>query len=112
MNKITSEHLARRALVYVRQSTPGQVKKNLESQRLQYALSDRARALGWQEVEVIDEDLGTSARGTRRQGFEQLLRAVCAGEVGAIFSIEASRLAAMAASGTRCLTSAACWACC
>jgi excisionase family DNA binding protein len=93
MNKITSEHLARRAFVYVRQSTPGQVKKNLESQRLQYALSDRARALGWQEVEVIDEDLGTSARGTRRQGFEQLLRAVCAGEVGAIFSIEASRLA-------------------
>ena len=93
MNKITTDHLARRAFVYVRQSSPRQVKHNLESQRLQYALADRARALGWQEVEVIDEDLGSSATGTRRSGFEQLLRAVCAGEVGAVFSIEASRLA-------------------
>ncbi|HEY6845849.1 MAG TPA: recombinase family protein [Terracidiphilus sp.] len=93
MNKITTDHLARRAFVYVRQSSPRQVKHNLESQRLQYALADRARALGWQEVEVIDEDLGSSATGTRRSGFEQLLRAVCAGEVGAVFSVEASRLA-------------------
>jgi DNA invertase Pin-like site-specific DNA recombinase len=93
MNKITTDHLARRAFVYVRQSSPRQVKHNLESQRLQYALADRARALGWQEVEVIDEDLGSSATGTRRSGFEQLLRAVCADEVGAVFSIEASRLA-------------------
>jgi len=93
MNKITTDHLARRAFVYVRESSPRQVKHNLESQPLLYALADRARALGWQEVEVIDEDLGSSATGTRRSGFEQLLRAVCAGEVGAVFSIEASRLA-------------------
>ena len=49
MNKITADHLARRACVYVRQSTPGQVQHNLESQRRQYALVDRARSLGWQD---------------------------------------------------------------
>jgi len=48
MNRITADHLARRACVYIRQSTPGQVQHNLESQRLRYALVDRARALGWQ----------------------------------------------------------------
>jgi hypothetical protein len=51
MNKITAAHLARRACVYIRQSMPGQVQHNLESQRRQYNLVDRARALGWQEVE-------------------------------------------------------------
>lgn len=60
MSKITAEHLARRACVYLRQSTPGQVKNNRESQRLQYALVERARELGWPEAEVIDEDLGVS----------------------------------------------------
>ena len=54
MSKITPEHLSRRACVYVRQSTPDQVQNNLESQRRQYALVDRARQLGWQQVEVID----------------------------------------------------------
>ena len=58
MNKITADHLARRACVYIRQSTPDQVRHNLESQRRQYALVDRARTLGWQEVDVIDDDLG------------------------------------------------------
>jgi len=58
MNKIRAEHLARRACIYIRQSTPEQVQHNLESQRRQYGLADRARALGWNEVEVIDEDLG------------------------------------------------------
>ena len=57
MNKITAEHLARRACVYVRQSTPDQVQHNLESRRRQYALVDRARALGWKDVDVIDDDL-------------------------------------------------------
>jgi hypothetical protein len=62
MNKITSEHLARQACVYIRQSTPGQVQNNLESQRRQYALVDRARQLGWEQVEVIDDDdLGRSS---------------------------------------------------
>jgi DNA invertase Pin-like site-specific DNA recombinase len=93
MNKITADHLARRACVYIRQSTPGQVQHNLESQRRQYALDDRARTLGWQDIEVIDDDLGISGSGTRRPGFERLLRALCDGQVGAVFSIEASRLA-------------------
>jgi DNA invertase Pin-like site-specific DNA recombinase len=93
MNKITADHLARRACVYVRQSTPNQVQHNLESQRRQYALVDHARALGWQDVDVIDDDLGISGSGTHRPGFERLLRALCNGQVGAVFSIEASRLA-------------------
>jgi hypothetical protein len=93
MNKITADHLARRACVYIRQSTPGQVQHNLESQRLQYALVDRARALGWQDIDVIDDDLGISGSGTHRPGFERLLRGLCDGQVGAVFSIEASRLA-------------------
>jgi DNA invertase Pin-like site-specific DNA recombinase len=93
MNKITAEHLSRQACVYIRQSTPGQVRHNLESQRRQYALVDHARSLGWENVEVIDEDLGISGSGTRRPGFERLLRALCDGRVGAVLSIEASRLA-------------------
>jgi DNA invertase Pin-like site-specific DNA recombinase len=93
MNKITADHLARRACVYIRQSTPDQVRHNLESQRRQYALVDRARAFGWQDVDVIDDDLGVSGSGTSRPGFERLLRALCDGQVGAVFSIEASRLA-------------------
>ena len=93
MSKITADHLALRACVYVRQSTPDQVRHNLESQRRQYALVGRARALGWQDVDVIDDDLGVSGSGTHRPGFERLLRALCSGQVGAVFSIEASRLA-------------------
>jgi DNA invertase Pin-like site-specific DNA recombinase len=93
VNKITADHLARRACVYIRQSTPGQVQHNLESQRRQYALVDRARALGWRDIDVIDEDLGISGSGTPRPGFERLLRMLCDGQVGAVFSIEASRLA-------------------
>src|ERR1700694_3464311 len=93
MNNITADHLARRACVYVRQSTPGQVQNNLESQRRHYALVDRARSLGWQDIDVIDDDLGISGSGTLRPGFERLLRMLCDGQVGAVFSIEASRLA-------------------
>jgi DNA invertase Pin-like site-specific DNA recombinase len=93
MNKITAEHLARRACVYIRQSTPDQVQNNLESQRRQYALAERARVLGWDDVEVIDEDLGKSGSGTPRVGFERLLSGLCDGQVGAVLSIEASRLA-------------------
>lgn len=93
MNDITAEHLARRAYVYIRQSTPEQVRNNLESQRRQYALANRARELGWKDVEVIDDDLGVSGSGTHRPGFERLLRAVCDGQAGAVFSVEASRLA-------------------
>jgi DNA invertase Pin-like site-specific DNA recombinase len=92
--KLTSERLTRRAVVYVRQSSPGQVLHHLESQRRQYELADRARELGFKNVVVIDEDLGRSGSGlVERPGFQRLVGAVCSGEVGAIFCIEASRLA-------------------
>jgi len=93
MTKITSDHLARSALVYVRQSTADQVLNHHESRRRQYALVERARALGWAAVEVIDDDLGRSGSGIARPGFEKLLAAICQGRVGAVVSIEASRLA-------------------
>ena len=93
MSKISPEHLARSAYVYVRQSTADQLRHNHESRRRQYALADRARVLGWSEVVVIDDDLGVSAGGVARPGFERLLAAICSGEVGAVVSIEASRLA-------------------
>ena len=93
MSKITAEHLARGAIIYIRQSTPGQLLHNLESQRRQYGLADRAHQLGWVDVEVIDEDMGRSGDGIRRPGFERLLAEVCEGRVGAVFAIEASRLA-------------------
>lgn len=93
MSKISADHLSRQGYVYVRQSTPGQVKNHLESQRLQYALVERARDLGWPSATVIDEDQGRSASGIHREGFETLLGALCQGNVGAIFCVEASRLA-------------------
>ena len=94
MSKITSNHLQRQAIVYVRQSTLEQVHNNLESQRRQYALADRARHLGWEQVSVIDDDMGRSGSGgAHRPGFERLLASLCEGTVGAVLSIEASRLA-------------------
>ena len=93
MNKITPDHLARSAYVYVRQSTPDQLAHNPESRRRQYALADRARSLGWKNVIVIDNDLGRSGGGTARPGFERLLAAICSGDAGAVLAIEASRLA-------------------
>ena len=62
-NKINADHLSRQAYVYIRQSTPDQVQHNLESQRLQYALVDRARQLGWPEVTVIDDWLDAAEDG-------------------------------------------------
>lgn len=93
MSKIGSDHLARQATVYIRQSTADQVTNNLESKRRQYALVERAHQLGWADVEVIDDDLGRSGSGVARPGFEKLLAGICAGRVGAVVSIEASRLA-------------------
>jgi len=95
-NKITTQHKGRQACIYIRQSTSGQVIHHRESQRLQYRLVERARELGWGEryIRVIDSDLGTSASGSvDRLGFRELLSAVCEGKIGAIFSIEVSRLA-------------------
>lgn len=86
--------LSRKAVVYVRQSTPTQVQVHLESQHRQYALVDEARRRGFHNVEVIDDDLGRSASGTvARPGFEKLVAGLCAGEVGAVLCFDASRLA-------------------
>lgn len=93
MSKIRAEHLTRRACVYIRQSTFDQVQHNRESQLRQYGLADRARELGWPDVSVIDDDLGRSGSGIHRPGFERLLASLCSGEIGAVFCIEASRLA-------------------
>lgn len=80
--------------MYVRQSTPGQVAENTESQQRQYALVESARAMGFAGVEVIDDDLGRSGSGlVERPGFQKLVAMVCTGSVGAVFCIEASRLA-------------------
>ena len=93
MNKITPEHRERQAYVYIRQSSPDQLLHNHESRRRQYALVDRARALGWPEVVIVDDDLGRSGDGVERPGFERLLLAICEGRVGIVLAVEASRLA-------------------
>jgi DNA invertase Pin-like site-specific DNA recombinase len=92
--KMNPTHLQRDASMYVRQSTGHQVRAHPESQRRQYARAEHARGRGFAQVIVIDEDVGR--RGTGRQerpGFGQLLAAVCAGPVGAVVAVEASRLA-------------------
>jgi DNA invertase Pin-like site-specific DNA recombinase len=92
--KITPDHVSRAAVVYVRQSTMAQVTGNLESQRRQYDLANAAEAAGFASVTVIDDDLGRSGSGTmQRPGFERLVAMVCSGDVGAVYCIEASRLA-------------------
>lgn len=92
--KITSDHLARDAVVYIRQSTMAQVVGNTESQRRQYALADKATTAGFASVTIIDDDLGRSGSGQiERPGFQKLVAAVCGGGVGAVYCIEASRLA-------------------
>jgi DNA invertase Pin-like site-specific DNA recombinase len=92
--KITPDHVSRAAVVYVRQSTMAQVTGNLESQRRQYDLAKAAEAAGFASVTVIDDDLGRSGSGTmQRPGFERLVAMVCSGDVGAVYCIEASRLA-------------------
>lgn len=93
-SKITPDHLGRGAIVYVRQSTMSQVVGNTESQKRQYALVEQARAAGFVSVTVIDDDLGRSGSGlVERPGFQRLVAAVCAGSVGAVLCLEASRLA-------------------
>ena len=92
--KIKPQHLARKAILYIRQSSAYQVSHNLESQKLQYAMQERLHQLGWREIEVIDEDLGRSASGTvERAGFERMVAEVCLGMVGAVAAREVSRFA-------------------
>lgn len=93
-DKIKPEHLQRAAYVYVRQSSTQQMRYHQEGQRRQYALGERARQLAFARVVVIDEDLGRSGSGLEeRPGFGRLLTAVCQGAAGAVFALEASRLA-------------------
>ena len=93
-SKITPEHLIRGAAVYIRQSSMAQVVEHTESKRRQYALAESASSMGFVSVATIDEDLGKSGSGTvDRPGFQKLVALVCSGLIGAVFCIEASRLA-------------------
>lgn len=92
--KIGTQHLARKAMLYVRQSSAHQVLHNRESQTLQYAMRGRLAQLGWSEIEIVDEDLGCSAAGgIARAGFERMVAEVCLGKVGAVAAREVSRFA-------------------
>jgi DNA invertase Pin-like site-specific DNA recombinase len=86
--------LARRSIVYLRQSSDKQVRQNKESQDLQYAVAERMGVLGWKEVEIIDSDLGFGAgmASARREGFERVLSSVALAEVGIVGSRDVSRL--------------------
>src|SRR5262245_14713972 len=92
--KVKPEHLCRKAVVYIRQSSDKQVRQNKESQRLQYDVAGRMRELGWNNVDIVDDDLGCSAglAAARRGGFERVLSSVALGEVGIVGSWEVSRL--------------------
>jgi DNA invertase Pin-like site-specific DNA recombinase len=93
-DKIFPRHLERKAVLYIRQSSPYQVMHNEESRRLQYGMRLRLQQLGWQQVEVVDDDLGRSASGpVARAGFEQMVAEVCLGKIGAVAAREVSRFA-------------------
>jgi len=94
--KIQNGHLTKPAYVYLRQSTMAQVRHNRESTDRQYALKDKARELGWlpEKIKVLDGDLGVSGAQTAgRNDFKALAADVSMGKVGAVFALEASRLA-------------------
>src|SRR5438034_11843990 len=93
-DKVRPHHLERKAILYVRQSSAHQVLHNRESSALQYAMRDRLTALGWSEIEVIDDDLGRSAAGgVLRAGFARLEAQVCLGTVWADPAAEGLRFA-------------------
>src|SRR6195952_4964452 len=93
-DKIGAQHRARKAVLYIRQSTAHQVQHNRESGHLQYAMRERLVQLGWSEVEGIEDDLGRSAAGgVARAGFERMVAEVCLGKVGAVAAREVSRFA-------------------
>src|SRR5207302_214586 len=93
--KVKTTHLKRNAYLYIRQSTLRQVLENSESTKRQYALRERAVALGWplDRIVVIDSDLGQSGADSDRLGFQRLVAAVGLGEVGMVLGLEVSRLA-------------------
>jgi len=93
-DKICPQHLERKAILYVRQSSAHQVLHNRESSALQYAMRDRLIALGWSAIETVDDDLGRSAAGgVARAGFDRMVADVCLGKVGAVAAREVSRFA-------------------
>jgi DNA invertase Pin-like site-specific DNA recombinase len=94
--KIADHHLARQACIYIRQSTMAQVRLNQESTERQYNLANQAKSLGWtpEQIRILDGDLAQSGQQTtRRDDFKTLVSDVAMGQVGAIFSLESSRLA-------------------
>ena len=94
--KIADHHLARQACIYIRQSTMAQVRLNQESTERQYNLEGQARSLGWapEQIRILDGDLAQSGQqATKRDDFKTLVSDVALGRVGAIFSLESSRLA-------------------
>src|SRR6516225_9246577 len=95
-SKMANHHLARQACIYIRQSTPGQVRFNQESKERQYNLANQAKALGWmpEQIRILDGDLGHSGGQTaHRDDFKTLVSDVAMGQIGFIFSLESSRLA-------------------
>src|SRR5207247_7855757 len=93
-SRLTPERLLQKAVVYIPQSKPSQLIHNQESTRLQFSLPHRARALGFQRIVVVDDDQGRTGSGlVDRPGFQRLAAEVCSGEIGAVFCVEASRLA-------------------
>jgi DNA invertase Pin-like site-specific DNA recombinase len=106
VQKIASSHLERLAIVYLRQSSPRQVRENFRSTERQYGLAEEAARLGWEAERIltVDGDLGLSGRDTQaRGGYKELVGRVCLGEVGAIFGLEVSRLARSSAETQRLL---------
>jgi DNA invertase Pin-like site-specific DNA recombinase len=92
--KITGKHLQRKAVLYIRQSSPYQVVHHTEGRRLQYTMKERLEQLGWKEIEILDEDLGHTASGVEaRAGFERMVVEVSLGKVGAVAAREVSRFA-------------------
>ncbi|MFG6665297.1 recombinase family protein [Sulfitobacter sp. 916] len=93
-DKIGTQHLERKAILYVRQSSAHQVLHNRESSTLQYAMRERLSDLGWRRIEIVDDDLGQSAAGgVTRAGFERMIADICLGKVGAVAAREVSRFA-------------------
>ena len=98
--KVGPQHPRRKAILYVRQSSPHQVMHNRESGTLQHAMTGRLKAFCFSQIEVVDEDLGQSAAGAvARAGFDRMVAEVCLGKVGAVAAHEVSRFARNSRSG-------------
>ena len=104
--KIERSHRERLAVIYLRQSSPRQVRENIRSTERQYGLAEEAARLGWEpgRILTVDGDLGVSGRDAPREAYMRLVGRVCLGEVGAIFGLEVSRLARSSAETQRLLS--------